>query len=557
MLHSKSLVAMLGAWALLGCSGTSSNESGAGGTTNPAGGASSVGGTKAVGGTGTKASSGGVANVGGTSAIQSGVGGTTSAVGTGGVASTAGGVSSVGGSATSPGGTGALGGTGNIGGTSANVGGKSSGVGGTSANVGGKSSGAGGTSANIGGTKANVGGTSANVGGTSAGVGGTTAHVGGTTASVGGTSANTGGTSSTSTSAGIPVGHCGAKKGMYFPATSWIYTDISSAPVRANSALTTQWLKDQGGWGNSNIFQIDTSFVILDADATTPRVAVTASDPVEYSTDCDPNVLTPVPTGGRIEGHDDYICPGRTAGEPDEDCHMLVADFSGHTLYESYWATYSGGNFYSSCNIAWDMAKDTWGAPPAPGSTLPSVAQRNWGIGRDCTGPDAAGFPIAPLLFTIGDVLSGRVEHAIRFILPNARMQRAATSSAASTDGEHPVYVWPATHAGGPTAVSPDAPIYGSRWRLKADFNPTSRGLDPNNAVVKAVVYGLQHYGMLLSDGGNIALTAEDGSDCGTTWDDLVGNAGMRVLNGILVEDFDVIDTGGTDSGWDCTRNTR
>jgi serine/threonine-protein kinase len=119
------------------------------------------------------------------------------------------------------------------------------------------------------------------------------------------------------------------------------------------------------------------------------------------------------------------------------------------------------------------------------------------------------------------------------------------------------VFVWPATHAGGPTAVSPDAPIYGSRWRLKADFDPTSRGLDANNPVVRAVTYGLQHYGMLLADGGNIALMAEDGAGCSQTWDDLWGDSGSRVLSGILPSDFDVLDTGGTDSGYDCVRNTR
>jgi serine/threonine-protein kinase len=271
-----------------------------------------------------------------------------------------------------------------------------------------------------------------------------------------------------------------------------------------------------------------------------------------YSTDCDPNVLTPIPANGRIEGYDDYVCPGRTDGDPEGDCHMIVADFGSNTLYESYQATVSGGAFYSTCNIAWNMTRDVWGAPPAPGSTLPSVAQRNWGIGRDCTGPDAAGFPMAPLLFTIGDILSGRVEHAIRFALPNPRMQRAAASG-----DELPVYVWPATHAGGPQAFNPNAPIYGSRWRLKPNFDPTSRGLDPNNAVVKAIVYGLQHYGMLLADGGEIALMGEDSTGCSTTWDDLWGNSGSRVLNGIRPSDFDVLDTGGTDAGWDCERNAR
>ena len=353
-------------------------------------------------------------------------------------------------------------------------------------------------------------------------------------------------------SAGLPVGHCGARKGRYFPETSWIYADVSSAPVRANSAATTAWLESHGGWGNSNRMQIDTSFVILDADASTPKVARTASDPMDYSTDCDPNVSMPIPSGGRIEGETGYVCGDRVNGNPDGDCHMLVADFSSKTLFEAYQATYSGGRFYTACTIAWNMTKDVWGAPPAPGSALPPVATRNWGIGRQCTGPDAAGFPIAPLLFTIGDIQSGKVEHAIRFALPNDRIQR----SAASGDPQ-PVFVWPATHAGGPTAISPDAPLYGSRWRLKPNFDPTARGLDTANPVVKAVVYGLQHHGMLMADGGNIALMAEDGTGCSQTWDDLWGSNSSRVLNGIRPSDFDVIDTGGTDSGYDCVRNPR
>jgi serine/threonine-protein kinase len=134
-------------------------------------------------------------------------------------------------------------------------------------------------------------------------------------------------------------------------------------------------------------------------------------------------------------------------------------------------------------------------------------------------------------------------------------MQSAPTPDAAATHGEHPVYVWPATHAGGPLAADPNAPIYGGRWRLHASFNPASRGLDPNNAVVKAVVYGLQHYGMALADGGNIPLMAEDASTCSMTWDALWGNAGSHVLGGIRPSDFDVLESGEPDSGYDCLRN--
>ena len=45
----------------------------------------------------------------------------------------------------------------------------------------------------------------------------------------------------------LPVGHCGAHAGRYFPASSWIYTDISAAPMRTNSAATTAWLESNGG----------------------------------------------------------------------------------------------------------------------------------------------------------------------------------------------------------------------------------------------------------------------------------------------------------------------
>lgn len=374
----------------------------------------------------------------------------------------------------------------------------------------------------------------------------------------GGSGGNAGGGGSASSSDGgvaqgdLPVGHCGARRGRYFPATSWIYTDISSAPVRANSTATTAWLENAGGWGNSNRFQIDTSLIISDADASTPRFSRTPSDPMPYTADCDPNVSVPIPANGSLEGGIDYLCGDRANGNPDGDCHLLVADFSSNTLFEAYQAAYVQNKFYTSCTVAWTMGRDVWGSPPTPGADLPPVSSRNWGIGRQCTGPDAAGFPIAPLLFTMGDIQSGKVEHAIRFILPNDRMQKAPTSSARS-----PVFVWPATHAGGPSAISPDAPIYGSRWRLKANFDPASRGLDANNPVVRAVVFGLKHYGMLLADGGNIALTAENSNGCAQQWDDVWGNNGSRVLNGIRPSDFEVLDTGSTDAGWDCVRNAR
>lgn len=351
----------------------------------------------------------------------------------------------------------------------------------------------------------------------------------------------------TTTGRTVPVGHCGAQQGLYFPESSWIYTDVHDAPTRTNSAATVAWVAAHGGWGAGN-FQIDNSFIILDGDASTPRHAITGSDPIGNSSDCDPGIDFPVPTGGRIEGYPDYVCPGRTTGDPTDDCHLIVADFSEHTLFEAYQATFTGGQFYSSCNLAWDMTHDSWGLPPAAGTPV-DTSVRNWGIGHGCTGPDAAGFPMAPLLITIGDVMSGHVEHVIRFTLPNDRIQSSPSG------GAHPTWVWPATHAGGPTAVDPDAPVYGSHWRLHDSFDPAAAGLDPTNPVVQAVVWGLQHYGMVLADGGNVPIMVEDSEGCGTTWDDLWGSDGSHVLGAIDPTDFDVLETGGSGAGYDCMRN--
>ena len=69
------------------------------------------------------------------------------------------------------------------------------------------------------------------------------------------------------------------------------------------------------------------------------------------------------------------------------------------------------------------------------------------GRGEQCTSADAAGLPIAPLLFNADEIAAGNINHAIRFILPNPRMRAD-------------VYVHPATHAGAPRGPV-DAPPYG------------------------------------------------------------------------------------------------
>lgn len=154
--------------------------------------------------------------------------------------------------------------------------------------------------------------------------------------------------------------------------------------------------------------------------------------------------------------------------------------------------------------------------------------------GEQCSSADAAGFPIAPLLFTVDEIAAGEIAHAIRVILPNARMR----------DG---FYTRPAVHAGGPSGPAP-APVYGSRWRLRADYDVD--GLPSEGA--RVVARAMQTYGMALADGGNIALTAQSDRLSEASWQDWLDTGDLAALQ---PSDFEVIDTGpDIELTYDCVR---
>ena len=157
------------------------------------------------------------------------------------------------------------------------------------------------------------------------------------------------------------------------------------------------------------------------------------------------------------------------------------------------------------------------------------------GRGEQCTSADAAGFPIAPLLFSADEVAAGEIAHAIRFILPNARMRDNS-------------YVHPGTHAGAPSGPA-NAPVYGSRWRLKASFDVNSLPSEGAKVVARA----MKKYGMALADGGNIALTAQSDRFTVSKWNGLLGSYDLSSLD---PTDFEVVDTGAVIAQTnDCVRN--
>jgi hypothetical protein len=311
-----------------------------------------------------------------------------------------------------------------------------------------------------------------------------------------------------------------------FPPGSVWNQDISAYPLHPQSADMISTWTGLGGFGNGR-FQIDFGMHVVRAAAGSPTRSIIEypydKDDPYYLPDCEPlGSSMPVPLDAAIEGSTNLNCDN--AGE---DCHLLVVQ--GTTLYEAYHSHASAaGVLESQCLAKWQLTANY----PAKGR------------GEHCTSADAAGFPIAPLLINADEVHAatlvsgGTVGHALRFILPNERMAR--DTSLGGANGR--LYVRPATHAGNP--LGPVGTVaYGSRLRLRADF--PMAGYSP---AAQVILRTLQRYGMVLSDGGNIALTAESDRYTTHTWDEL--GIGSRVFDltpgaqDVLSTDFQIIDTG-------------
>jgi len=325
--------------------------------------------------------------------------------------------------------------------------------------------------------------------------------------------------------------------------------DVSNAPLRANSTEMMTRLETLAAshtpagvyWGgdkpNSNVdFQIDFSFYALHATNSTPTKPLAAYPDVAdyYSPDCNnPGLLFPVVSGGGIEGTGppdggslpSYACDT----DDDEDCHLLVSNDTTKILYESYFTNrVDATGVYAICGLYWDLSR----------------VYPRYGRGEHCTSADGAGFPIAPLLFNADEVWTaaqaqGDIGHAIRFILGNTRMQQNT-------------HVHPSSHGTSATAdTDANSVPYGSRLRLKAGFDVN--GFSSNEAV-RSLLRTLQKYGMFLSDGGTIPLTAESDYYTIHKWTDSSVNIDSHSLFGLRPTNFEVIEQGDPISNdGDCT----
>jgi hypothetical protein len=297
--------------------------------------------------------------------------------------------------------------------------------------------------------------------------------------------------------------------GAYFPAGAVWYQDVSRAPLDAESRAVISYL-DGVGWGLGRM-QIDFSIEVLEGPAGTPMRTFTPTED-HFSPDCDIEPV-PVPAVGALEGESGYEC------RSDGDCHLIVVDRPRNRLFEMWRADIRGSEFRGGCLAVWDMTR----VYPASGR------------GEQCTSADAAGYPIAPLLFDADEVAAGAIRHAIRFILPNSRIRRG-------------VYVHPATHGTRATTGPPEAPPYGARLRLRADYP-----VDTLPTGARVVARAMQAYGMFLADGGNVALTARSDRFTAAKWSGLLG---PRDLDRIRPGDFEMVDGGARiPLTLDCVRN--
>jgi serine/threonine-protein kinase len=295
----------------------------------------------------------------------------------------------------------------------------------------------------------------------------------------------------------------------YFKSDAPWNQPITSAPKSGESDTVIAHLQSTG-WGLGHM-QIDFSInVICEDDAASEERTFTETGDW-YDPDCDPGPV-PVPPGGHVEGETGYSCT------QDGDCHLIVVDPKAGMDWEQWRVDITGGTFNGGCLAVWNMAKTV---PPE-------------GRGERCTSADAGGFPMAALLFDADEVASDSIHHAIRFILPNDRIR------------QH-IYVHPATHATDSSGGS-DSPPYGARLRLDPNFDMTRL---PNKYAV-AVAHAMQTYGMILSDGGNVALTAENDEHSTAKWDfdtsdrTMATGLGPRDLDQIQPSDFVMVE-GGTE----------
>lgn len=209
----------------------------------------------------------------------------------------------------------------------------------------------------------------------------------------------------------------------------------------------------------------------------------------DYPEESDPGPY-PIPPDAKIEGVPDW--------DPfyDGDRHVLVLDRDNCMLYET---------FYS-----WPNNDGSWHVGSGAVFDLRSNALRPDGW----TSADAAGLPILPGLVRYDEVVSGEINHALRFTVAHTRR----------------AYVWPARHYAS-SLTGLQYPPMGQRFRLKTGFD-----ISGFSTSMQVILKAMQKYGIILADNGSDWYIS--GTD-DNRWNNDMLVTGFRQVKG---SDFEAVD---------------
>ena len=203
-----------------------------------------------------------------------------------------------------------------------------------------------------------------------------------------------------------------------------------------------------------------------------------------YGDESDPGPM-PIPSNALIEGD-----PNPGSG----DRHVLALDNSNCFLYELY-SSYpnSDGSWNVASAAVWDLTADE---------------QRPW----TWTSADAAGLPIFPGLVRYDEVAGGKIQHALRFTLPQSQA----------------AFIPPASHWAANSSNPLAAPM-GMRLRLKSSYN-----ISQFSANVQVILTAMQKYGMIMADNGSAMYISGAPDD---RWD----NNDLHNLSQVPASAFEVL----------------
>jgi len=269
-----------------------------------------------------------------------------------------------------------------------------------------------------------------------------------------------------------------------FPADNAWNQNISNSPVDPNSDAIINFiggnvpLHPDFGAGLYNGQSMGIPYEVVSGS---PFVNINFT---AYGDESDPGPM-PIPKNAPVEG---WPNPGNG------DRHVLVLDRDNCWLYELYSAYVQKNGSWNAASVAvWDLLND-------------EQRPYTW------TSADAAGLPVFAGLARYDEVVSGKIQHALRFTLQYS--QEAFTP--------------PASHWAPNSSNSSAAPM-GMRLRLKSSFN-----INPFPPQAKVILAALQQYGMIMADNGSSMFITGDPDN---RWN----NNDLGTLKQVPASEFEVV----------------